>query len=150
MSVVGSCPDSYPPGSTSQVIFLRAAFYCLLPQPLLTVSIAPEQVQDPAFALFAPHEVHLGLPLQTVQVPLHAIPSHPSGILTAPLSLVSYGNLEVMPRGLLQLVAKLLFRLSQLLPPPSQGLFHGAHRSCSFLIPGSPSRWRNPSPGIPS
>ncbi|KAK4815789.1 hypothetical protein QYF61_007229 [Mycteria americana] len=46
-----------------------------IPQPVLKSRIAPTQMQDPTLGLAEPHEVHTGLLLQVVQVPLDDIPS---------------------------------------------------------------------------
>ncbi|GAB0178515.1 cAMP-dependent protein kinase inhibitor alpha [Grus japonensis] len=46
-----------------------------LPQSVLILGIAPTHVQDLAFGLVEPHEVHTGPLLKLVQVPLDGIPS---------------------------------------------------------------------------
>jgi len=56
------------------------------------LGIAPTHVQDLALGLVEPHEVLMGPLLKLVQVPLW-MASLPSGMSTAPLSLVSSANL---------------------------------------------------------
>ncbi|KAK4821878.1 hypothetical protein QYF61_004394 [Mycteria americana] len=58
-----------------QVVLRRAALNAFIPQPVLIPQGAPTQVQDSAFGLVEPHEVHTGPLLQLVQVPLDDIPS---------------------------------------------------------------------------
>ncbi|KAK4825966.1 hypothetical protein QYF61_003535 [Mycteria americana] len=73
-----------------RVFLSRAALHPFIPQPVLIPGVAPTQVQDPALGLVEPHQVHMGPLLQLVHVPLDDIPS---GVSTAPLSLVSSANL---------------------------------------------------------
>jgi len=70
----------------------------LLSIPSLIPGVAPAQMQDLALGFVESHEVHMGPFLQVVQVPLDDIlslwmASHPSGVSTAALSLVSLTNL---------------------------------------------------------
>ncbi|KAK4816254.1 hypothetical protein QYF61_013888 [Mycteria americana] len=58
-----------------QVLFSRAAFDHIIPQPALKPRISPTQVKDPALRLVEPHEVHTGPLLQLVHIPLDDIPS---------------------------------------------------------------------------
>ena len=56
-----------------QVLLSRAALNPFIPQPVLILGVALTQVQDPAFGLAKPHEVHMGPLLKVVQVPLDGI-----------------------------------------------------------------------------
>ncbi|KAK4814406.1 hypothetical protein QYF61_018165 [Mycteria americana] len=58
-----------------QVLLHRAALNPFTPQPVLIPGVALTQMQDPALGLVEPHEVHMGLLLQLVQIPLDGIPS---------------------------------------------------------------------------
>ena len=75
----------------TRVLLGRAALNPLIPQPVLMAGVAPDHVQDLVFGLVEPHEVRIGPLPKLVQVPVMA--SHPSGLSTAPLSLVSSANL---------------------------------------------------------
>jgi len=57
-----------------QVLLGRAALNPFTPQPVVIPGVALTQVQDLAFGLVEPHEVHTGLILEVVQVPLEGIP----------------------------------------------------------------------------
>jgi len=78
-----------------QVLLGRAPLNPFIPQPLLIGSgVALIQVQDLALGLVEPHEVHTG-PLFHFSSLSRSLwmTSHPSGVSTAPLSLVSSANL---------------------------------------------------------
>ena len=57
-----------------QVLLGRAALNSLIPQPVLIAGTTLTWMQDPAFGLVEPHEVHTGPFLKLVQVPLDDIP----------------------------------------------------------------------------
>jgi len=59
----------------SQVLLGRAALNPFIPQPLLILGVAPTQMQDLALGPVKFHEVHTGLFLELVQVPLDSIQS---------------------------------------------------------------------------
>ena len=61
--------------STPQVFFSRTALNPFILQFILVMRVVSTQVQDFALGFVGPHEVHLGLLLKTVWVPLNAIPS---------------------------------------------------------------------------
>jgi len=56
-----------------QVLLGRTALNLFIPQPVLLVGIAPKQMQDLTLGLVEPYDIHTGLPLQLVQVPLDGI-----------------------------------------------------------------------------
>jgi len=58
-----------------QVLPVSAALNPFSAQPVFVLGIAPTQVQDLALGLVELHGVHMGPPLQPVQVPLDGIPS---------------------------------------------------------------------------
>jgi len=58
-----------------QVLLGRAALNPIIPQLVLILGVALTQVQDFALGLVEPHEVHIGPPLQLVQVTLDDISS---------------------------------------------------------------------------
>ena len=58
-----------------KVLLLRAALTSFSTQPVFVLGIALTHVQDLALGLVELHEVHMGPPLQPVQVPLDGIPS---------------------------------------------------------------------------
>jgi len=57
----------------SQVLLGRVALNTVIPQPLLIPGVTLTHVQDAALGLVEPHEVHMGLLLELVQIPLDDI-----------------------------------------------------------------------------
>ncbi|PKU42047.1 hypothetical protein llap_7647 [Limosa lapponica baueri] len=58
-----------------QVLLLRAPLNPFSAQPVFVLEIAPTHMQDLALGLAELHEVHMGLLLKPVEVPLDGIPS---------------------------------------------------------------------------
>ena len=73
-----------------QVLLGRAVLKPFIPQSVLILGVALTHVQDLAPGLVEPHDVQTG-PLSSLSRSLW-MASHPSGVLTAPHSLVSSAN----------------------------------------------------------
>jgi len=71
-----------------QVLLVRAALNHFIPQPVLIPGVAPTQMQGLALGFVEPREFHMDPLLELVLWTA----SHPSGVSTAPLSLVSSAN----------------------------------------------------------
>ncbi|KAK4810535.1 hypothetical protein QYF61_004498 [Mycteria americana] len=74
-----------------QVLLCRTILNPFTPQPVLILGIAPNHVQALALGLVELHEVHMGLLLKPVKVPLDGILL--SSVSTAPFSLVLSADL---------------------------------------------------------